>query len=472
MSLLVPLLVDAAKMAEPSGGDLGGKIARTQNYFERLAEGLTAIVRNRTDSTAGTNEFVERCKECARYGPAGRDGALGTADDVDLRFDRSGSGATEPGERVKDLLAVLNSAYPGSPEVRATERRVMAIAGARAIVERRMDFIAQEAGAGHRGEYMFLLPSARDLLEALRLNAEYGAVDWGAFTEEERSAIESSIDAALESCDRRVVDAYKRLVAGGVDEATAARARPFVTAYLLGSRDRSAYPAMLTFASVNLAGGDTPLFLVDDAAAALSMPFAAAALDALKQWPIRDADRLRLAKIIEEGEYEAVRTAGESIKNLNPSAVTARLQGAIDVCNDYLNRFPSGRYAVFMGYERVFFTYSLGNSAGTVSEAETFLARWPDSEFAAKALFMKGSALVTLGDVNAGAALLIDVDANFPESDVVAGALFVAGKSCAMQGDYNKAVKCFQRIVDFHAGSAYAPKAREFIGKLVVPRTK
>lgn len=81
LGLAVPLLAVSVKL--PAGNvDGDWELQRNQDILDRINAALGAAYRAKHGTVAGLDEFVAACGVYARYGPAGKDGRMGTDDDI------------------------------------------------------------------------------------------------------------------------------------------------------------------------------------------------------------------------------------------------------------------------------------------------------------------------------------------------------------------------------------------------------
>jgi hypothetical protein len=80
-NILVATLSEEIKV--PYGkDDENWDLQKIQDIIDRIQAGLGVVYRGRLGTTAGVNEFIQSCMDYAKYGMAGKDGKMGTADDL------------------------------------------------------------------------------------------------------------------------------------------------------------------------------------------------------------------------------------------------------------------------------------------------------------------------------------------------------------------------------------------------------
>jgi hypothetical protein len=57
-------------------------LQKIQDIIDRIQAGLGVVYRGKTGTIAGVDAFIQACMDYAKYGPAGKDGRMGTADDL------------------------------------------------------------------------------------------------------------------------------------------------------------------------------------------------------------------------------------------------------------------------------------------------------------------------------------------------------------------------------------------------------
>lgn len=156
------------------------------------------------------------------------------------------------------------------------------------------------------------------------------------------------------------------------------------------------------------------------------------------------------------GDFYALALSGRALANYNIFLFGNALSDFETVVRDY----PESEAAERAFYMRGMCHYWMGDDEGALSIAREFLRKYRDSAWGPEVLFWMARFTYNQGNYDESGNAFLDFAGKYPDHELTADALLWAGRSAAGRKDYLKAVDIFSRLAKNYPQSEVMAEAR------------
>lgn len=296
----------------------------------------------------------------------------------------------------KSSFERIRDAHPGLRTLESIDRRIAVIEDGRGLAVAKLNEIADSAASDHPTMFLYVAPKPEEVLSKLREEAARVIPSYEGLTSEESVIARLYLDSRLQACDKAVIGAYLRVVGSPVTETAKARARTYLTAYILGTHDAGDCASVLPLLQEAITGKEVPAFLVDDALTALGdIPGAANVVEALEAAPQVQTSQVELTRlwtavagaadgrgdreravlayrrIIEKGAEADAQAAQRALIAFYADKAK-EYDSAARACAEYLKRFADSEDAVNVEYMKALYEWQADRLDDALGDVKAF----------------------------------------------------------------------------------------------------